>query len=123
MAHRPLASGRQCPLYLKIRGDMGCLTTWTGKRSGMTAMQKEPPKTPCSDRQRAWRKHFANCVAYWNGLTQSERDAYEQVTLKLHFLMTGHDLWMKCALPNRWTDAIRAEELTGIHLHIPPVPP
>ena len=105
-------------LGIGMQGDIATFTTWKTRQGRQAFMAREPAGQPPSDKQRYYRARFTAAASAWKALSSQTRANYEQATLKLHFQMSGYNLFVRCHTRDDWRDASNASRLTGLDLSI-----
>lgn len=110
-------------LGLECSGDLAGYTCYTDMSGRKIAFPKSPPEVPETPAQRRWRDRFTNAVLNWNAAPLHVREEYEQVSLRTHLCMTGHNLWVSLSLSQDASLCATLAAQSGIPIELPPPVP
>lgn len=105
---------------MHVAGDVGPLTIYTTKRGKIVAFPRSPPHKAPSPAQNTQRYRFRSAILNWKLLTDDQRAAYEQTTLRLSMCLTGLNLWIHVALVHDFSLLDTLHSQSGIYLTPPP---
>ena len=83
---------------LVISGDVGGLTVYTDRLGRKIGFPKAPPKEPPSVCQIVERNRFRDAMLNWVAISDDDKKAYEQITMRLSLMMNGHNLWVSISM-------------------------
>lgn len=106
-------------IALTVKGDLAGMTLYTDRLGRKVWFPQAPPKDPPSPLQVKQRARFQTCITNWNALSQTTKQTWENMSLKAHLVMTGHNLFIHVSLRGAFPLLATLQRQTGISLDDP----